>query len=374
MELNNIEILKAAFHQLNLGGNNVISNSSILNFSGMDDSEFADTFFKKHIKQNRIDSKTKQSYFINSRTNPVRRICQELFKNYNMLLEELIPDDQFNDIFLSKTIEVTNLFRLSMEGKSSSDGTIFSFLYKENENLFLGILKMDPDSGIKIDNDEENLKLEIVPSLLPGEKEKLHKCAFIKIDSLIDDIDTQEDASDAIDLELFVLDKQTSKGGKTQYFFNEFLQVKEIARNDNLTDQFLKHIPRGVREYIHLGQLPAFNKNLIIELSKNEPFDLDINLVKILKPYLKDSYKDIEMDNIIQPIKEQILKDYPDAVFTINGDFSNDSKIEYKDVDKKIKISIDKDKLVDVKFDQDTTYYILKIDKDEFDISVWPTK
>ncbi|ARF12973.1 hypothetical protein SporoS204_01555 [Sporosarcina ureae] len=332
-------------HDLNLGGNEPEFSEKLINLTELIDtddesvledyitedyveqinvSESLDglEFFKEHIKNNRTQGFTKQCKFLNNPANHVRNTITTLYP----LIEENAFDDHFDEQFILQSKIITGHLHTSMKGKSRSDGAVFIFVYTLQEQRYLGILKMDPNLGIQVN---ENLTLTVRKKMLPSVKEKLHKSAFIKFSERFDD-DLKTD--------LFILDRQQTRDEPAKYFMLDFLIAREKANADNLTPELLKNIKNEICLYIDTDdKKSSFVSRLTKRFSSNEEFNLEQHILPLLEGLLPN---DFPIEQSLKAIKDKTLVKYPDAVFSFIPNPEKVKDLEFKNEDKSITIKI----------------------------------
>lgn len=344
-------IEKMIVHDLNLGGSRPEFSDELINLTDLvnadDENEFFETelteeleessndideeteneidgleFFKEHIKNNRTLGFTKQCKFLDNPANHVRNAILTLYP----LIKDDIFDEQFNDAFIEQSKIITGHLHTSMKGKSRSDGAVFIFIYIHLGQRFLGILKMDPNLGIQVN---DNLTLTVRKKMLPSVKEKLHKSAFIKF--------MQEFENDGT-TDLFILDRQQTRDEPAKYFMTDFLISREKANDDNLTPELLKNIKNEICLHIETDDKKShFIQKLSKRFSQMEEFNLDLHLAPLLTGFLPS---DFPLDKSISIIKDKTLSKYPDAVFSFVPNPNKVRDIEFKNEEKSVVIKI----------------------------------
>jgi len=382
-------IHKMIVHQLNLSENAPILSDSIIDLDSIANAEDALNFFKKHIKINRTQSATKKSKFKVGNAYIVKNSAMEIAKNIN--------SESIDETFITESRRIAEHFANSIRGKSSSDGSVIVLLYTYYDKNYLGILKMDPNLGIEIVDNDGNLSIKVHTNILPSIKEKLHKSAFIILKSSYDTIsDSQEDATESIqsldeiaytteddselsdtnedkddevedgdeveeddesedeveednlvedDFDLFILDKQQNKSEVAKFFMNDFLACIEVANNDNLTEIIQKNIIGIFEELIivendlikTIQKRAGFKHAIAQTFSSNREIDLDIDIPNVLASFVP---QDLAIDDYLQNVKDEVEKIYPDAVYRFNPNPKKVKSVIYKSDDNNVKIEI----------------------------------
>lgn len=120
----------------------------------------------------------------NTVLNDVKEIVSSMEDNKN-LIKYLLKNPK-NDKKLFDNMKTTS---------SKSDGSLFVLYYSIEGKNYIGLLKLDPNTGIEI---SDNLSIKVRKSMLPSINEKLHKLAFILVNE-----EYKEN-----ELHLYVLDRQ----------------------------------------------------------------------------------------------------------------------------------------------------------------------
>ncbi|WP_165000289.1 nucleoid-associated protein [Anaerophilus nitritogenes] len=193
-------------------------------------SEKSYDFLKSHIKESLLDSKNLKAKFNDPSENSV-------LKCYNNIV-----NDEKNFVDASKKI-TERLFKFM--GKKASNGCLIVCSYKdEKSNEFLAILKMDYNNYYifeRITTNEGKMYNKLITKSdgLPSIKEKLQKCAFIKM------------YNDNNEYDLLVLDKQRKRYHEddvSQFFYKFFLNCNF---NDNIrknTKNLLKYTKKFIEK------------------------------------------------------------------------------------------------------------------------------
>lgn len=355
-----VKILKAIVHQLNLEGNKPILSDNILDLSST--SAVID-FFENHIIKSRDDSKIKACSFKNTSFNYVKNISEETYKKSQEYNGNTITEENFEEFFIENSKVLTTQLRIFMEQRSKSDGSLFVFIYELNDSKYLAILKMDPNDGVKVTINDETGKFEVtlIENMLPGIKEKLHKCAFIKLMSSYDNDEVQ----------VLALDKQKGNREPAKFFMDNFLQVVEKANDKNLTVAVRKSIISIFLPIIPDNKKSLFSLCVTKRMSEKKLFNLDNDIESMLLNFVDRSDLDkLDMTYETSKIKTNVKEQYPDAVFEFTPNPEELNNIIYKSDDGKVKLTVNPENSSDVIFESDTDddYYIVKIDKDKINM------
>ena len=346
-----VEILKMIVHDLNLNGAKPKVSNALIDLDAIDDVETALDFFIKHISNNRTQSTTKKCYFDSSPANFVKKGVSRLSVEYN----SNGLSDVFDSILIEESQMMISSLRKHMDGKSRSTGSLFTLLYRQNEEYFIGLLKMDPNNGIKVNDD---LTITVVKDLIPGPGEKLHKSAFIKL----------KDDFTGTDLHLFVLDRQQSAERTAKFFMKDFLNAHEIANDSNLTSVAERVIKREFISLITPDKKLLFNEKLKKRLYSAEPFDTDRDLPSLVNEFFEDDY---DFMPIIQKVKGSIHDEYPDATFIFNPDPSLVKPTVFKTRNNEVVITVQNNlsrgKELEWDYD-DEGNFIIKINRNHLEI------
>jgi hypothetical protein len=220
--------------------------------------------------------------------------CIDISKN--------LEDD---DAFISATADMTaRLFNFMKASTSRSSGTVI-FINYNNVNTgrnHLGLLKMDPNTGIEFDPVNHTFKVR--QNMLPTVRERLHKTAFIKLE---ENLFTE-------DSHLYVLDKQQTTDTVSHFFMTSFLEAEEVINDKkmvNIVDSTLMKF--ATEDKIAEGINPfEFKKEVDSILANGNEFDFDNDVEKLLKKRV-DGEENVE--KLINEIKKSIKDEFEDAYF-----------------------------------------------------------
>lgn len=334
------QIEKLIVHNLNLGGSTPIYSDQLINLSNLVNGASALSFFKEHIIKNRSQSQTKRCKFNDNRTNILKNIITELQRNS--------ASDNYDEFFIDKSKDIAEHLANSMRGKSSSNGSVFILLYNYYGENNIGILKMDPNLGIEVNDD---LTLTVRSNMLPSINERLHKSAFIKIQDTFDENQTH----------LFALDRQQTKDEPAKYFMHDFLQAAERANNENMTVEIQRELKKEFCANITAPENKArFTSRLNTRLLTSERFNLDEDIYELTRGLLPEGFPIIES---VQTVKNQVLKKYPDSTFSFVPKPEKVKNNIYKSDSQNVTINIDssiEDELYEFYIDEDTEQSVFK--------------
>lgn len=313
-------IEKMIVHNLNLGGDTPIHSDDLINLPDLELENGALDFFREHIRNNRLHSNTKRCNFKPTTANHLKTSIIEMNGAYN--------EQNFDDLFIEKSIIIADHLANSMRGKSSSDGSVFILLYTYEDQRYLGILKMDPNLGIQV---TEDLTLIVRPHMLPSTKVKLHKSAFILFQNEFNEGQTH----------LYALDRQQTKDEAAKYFMNDFLQAQERANDSNMTTTIEREIKNEICAQIQSPQLRSeFSSKLKTKLISGEVFNLDEDLPPLAREFFPVGFALAES---IDSIKVRVFTKYPDATFEFTPNPLKVKGIEFKSEDQSVTIKINVD-------------------------------
>ncbi|UQF71803.1 nucleoid-associated protein [Vagococcus lutrae] len=302
-----IKIKYMIVHKLNIKNPNPILRNECIEHTNSKLSKALD-FFEKHLKNVEMQSSTRRCQFDNLENNVISKRIADII-NASM--------DTKEETFIRESKEMTiTLSRLMRQSSSTSDGSLFIILYEENEQEYIGLLKMNLNDGVRVNDD---LSIDVFEEMLPSTNEKLHKSAIILLKEYNKD-----------ELHLKVLDKQASEKEPAKFFMINFLNAKELADNKNTTLYLQSEIPNYFLDKIEPKDMPTLSVKLRNRFSEGREFDIDSDIEPIVKPLLKKEYENIDMSIIIKPFKEQALKKYTDISFKFIPDVDVVKEIVYR--------------------------------------------
>lgn len=315
-----IEISKMIAHKLNLTGTDVILSDNCINLDNLDNAENALTFFKEHIKNMRDYGYTRSCCFESENVHTIRNYMNEISETFE-------NPEELEAVFVEKSQKMaTRLRNIMMRTSSKSDGSLFVLLYSTDGNNYIGLLKMDPNTGIEI---TDQLNIIVRPEMLPSPNERLHKSALIKI---LDEYNTNE-------VHLFTLDRQRGNSEPAKYFMKDFLQARELANDRNLTVQYQTAIIAEFEGVIPTESFPIFSNEFKRTLSTGNAVNIDEDLPRIIRetvPELRDADFTENIRRVIATVRDK----YPDATSNFDPDPEKVHPTVYKSFDKSIEIKI----------------------------------
>lgn len=334
------QIKKMIVHNLNLGGNQPVFSDELINLNKLENGQGALNFFTDHIQNNRSQSQTKRCKFKDNRNNILKNIVVDLYNKLN--------EDNFDEIFIEKSKDIADHLANSMRNKSSSNGSVFILLYTFEGKYNIGILKMDPNLGIEVNDD---LSLTVRSNMLPGVKERLHKSAFILLQNTFEDNQTH----------LYALDRQQTKDEPAKYFMHDFLEAVERANNDNLTVEIQRELKKEICSNItSLEDRAKFISRLNAKFMTNEEFNIDEDLPVLTRGILTEGYP---IEDSISMVKQNVLRKYSDATFSFIPNPQKVKETIYKSDSHNVTIKIDsslENNLYEFYIDNDTDQAVFK--------------
>lgn len=318
-----IEISKMIAHKLNLTGSNCILSDSCINLDNLDNAENALAFFKEHIENMRDYGYTRSCCFESGRVNTIRDFMGEI-------TEALENPDVLEGVFVEKSKKMARKLRnIMMSTSSTSDGSLFVLLYSTDGNNYIGILKMDPNTGIEI---TDQLNIIVRPEMLPSPKERLHKSALIK---MLGEYETNE-------VHLFTLDRQRGNSEPAKYFMTDFLQARELANDRNLTLQYQSAIFTEFEDVIPPERFPIFSNEFKRTLSTGNAINIDEDIPRIIRETVPE-LRDADFTENVRRVLASVRVKYPDATSNFDPDPKKVRPTIYKSYDKSIEITISPD-------------------------------
>lgn len=290
-------ISKIIVHKLNINNPLPILNDTCIDLSNTELQE-ALLFFQNHIMNSRKQGAMKRCQFADIEDNSIRKSMTKII--------EVQDTDELDGIFIEESRWLTKRLAERIRHSSSrSDGSLFVILYQDNEKKFVGLLKMDPNDGVQVNAD---LSITVRRDMLPSINEKLHKSALIELKEYREN-----------EFHLFVLDKQ--KGlNEARYFMEYFLNAKELSSDKNMTKFIQSEIVNSFDQLIETASKPKLNSELRKRFLEQDRFDIDTDLEPILRPLLKESFRNLDLTDSISDFKDKILQVYPDAQFNFVPD------------------------------------------------------
>ncbi|MDQ0158856.1 nucleoid-associated protein [Alkalibacillus salilacus] len=266
------------------------------------------TFFKDHINVSLNAKQIKTSQF---NSNSI----------VNLKTSEIAQDLSNTEVFIQKSKELTqSLHDAIISSTSKSSGTIFFIVYDINEVNHLAILKMDPNSGIQID--KTSLKLTVQENMLPNPGDKLHKCAFIKLETNINDRSN-----------IYVLDRQRGPTGVSMFFMKSFLNAEEVVNDKIMTDRVIDKLYEEAPNIAPDKDPIEFHLEVDNTFSNGRHIDLDNVLDELIRPHMENEKA---REEYIEGFKSSFSEEYEDYhyIFTVNKE---NTKVVYYTEEKDIK-------------------------------------
>ena len=180
-------------------------------------SSMVEEFFIDHISEARTGKNTKSCHFTAEDT-----WLRGKVNHYR--------DNKSEENFINLSQSITDkLFDTMKTSSSRSSGSFFIIEVLLEEEEFIALIKLDPKTRVQFE--PSTLSLSIQENILPDPKEKIHKCALIRINN-------EGDPS----VHLYVLDKQQNQGEVSNFFMKRFLESEEIVNNEILTKEVIKKV------------------------------------------------------------------------------------------------------------------------------------
>lgn len=303
--INEINITEAIIHILD---NN--SDEPVLNEYSLELNEDTYNFLYKHIEKALKDEDLRYAVF-----NEGRSIVKELSQEY--------LNGEIDLLTASKEMGKQLFTLMKSNGNIPSCDLIFVSISTEY-GAMLGILKMDYIKNYihTIKFSDNKIGINITPQFtgLPGNSQKLQKCAFIK------------PVREELDFHLMVIDKQSkSKDNEeygSNYFISNYLGCNVIDNERDMTKNFVKAAETWTRNHLKDDAHAAEKaRNTIKKTLKGE----EIVDIKALS------------ENLFTD-QEEVQKDFVE--FIIKQGVNENLNVDKKWVDKKLKrvrLKIDKD-------------------------------
>ncbi|MFB9280100.1 nucleoid-associated protein [Cohnella cellulosilytica] len=236
-----------------------------------------------------------------------------------------LTDDQ---VFIDNSKNMTQLlFNAMYAASTTSSGTLMFLQYFDarTNSDYLAILKMDPNKGIQLDL--INYQFKVQKDMLPSVNEKLHKCAFIKLDENLYDEE----------MHLRVLDKQQLTGEVSKFFLKTFLGAEIVINDKAMTELVGKKLSEfGVAENIVIDpkQILDFNYKIDNILSDGREVDLEADLESLFKTYIPG---DADRLHKIESFKQKLLSEKENAYYQFTAN-KKQTVAFFADSNNKIKI------------------------------------
>ncbi|WP_410497007.1 nucleoid-associated protein [Cellulosilyticum sp. ST5] len=274
-DLSNIRIVKAIVHILNNKDDELV-----LNDFELDINPIVARLFENHIKNSITDETTRVALFNEQSVNQVKDLS-------NQILSE--PDS-----FIEDSKQIANCLFLAMRNNLRIASANFVVCeYSANNNTYLALLKMDfseiIETHVEVIEGKNKIVLEIKGSGIPNDKQKLHKCAFIK------------KSSDENEYDIILLDKDTKEEGIANFFANAFLNCNLIHTNRTNTKGLFINTEKFVNALYRTEPLTAQNK--IEVLVHTLQYHKELNVVALAEQLFPDEQI---KDNYLQMISKKV--------------------------------------------------------------------
>jgi hypothetical protein len=308
-----IKIKKLIAHDIDPKEPNCIPSTQLIDLSNMPAPVMK--FFKDHISTSLLDTRTKTCFFVEEEGTMLQQVVN-LAKSLSV------------NKFIEQTSKMaTRLHDVMANSTSRSAGTVIFAQYEQElaDTEFLAVIKMDPNQGIQYDRTRYEFKIQ--SDMLPGVNEKLHKCAFIKLDENIFEQDVH----------LYVLDKQKRDDTTTKYFMNTYLQAKEVI-NDRLNTEMVRTKLIEMADRGDFGtDVPVMEFKAKVEkaMVNQSSFNVDHDVNEIIMPYIKGENNRTE---VIERFKSELRADDEKVQFQFTVD-KKEKKLTY--VNKEYNIKFD---------------------------------
>lgn len=334
-----IEISKMIAHKLNINEKLPILGESCIDIDRLDDPEEAIDFFVSHIEKSRNQGFVKKCQFWNLENNSVKNNIEKIiveFENPEALERVMIEESQ------KMALKFANLIRKTA---SKSDGSLFVLLYTVDGENNIGIMKMDPDTGVEVRDD---LTIKVRKDMLPSKREKLHKAAFIKC--------LNEYAPNA--LHLFALDRQKNSDEPAKFFMEDFLNAKVLPDNENLTVEYQRAMTNTFQDVLPDRLFMEFSQRFQKRLKEKRLFTLEEDFPPLIRDLLPENEQDIDLEYYTNVIQHELNRKHPGEVTGFMPVAEKINNEVYRTRDKSIEIIIDKDvdeELFDIDMAEDGT-------------------
>lgn len=268
-----IDILKMTIHELDLVKDQGKFAEDVFPVNNL--SEKVEEFFVDHISEARTGKSTKSCHFTAEDT-----WLRGEVNNYR--------ENMTNESFLSFSQSITNkLFTTMKTSSSRSSGSFFVIKALIEGEEFIALIKLDPKTRVQFE--PTTLTLSLQENILPDPKEKIHKCALIRLNN---DGDQH--------VHLYVLDKQQNQGEVSKFFMKSFLESEEIINDEILTKEAMKKVKANFLPIIPEDKKYHFIDAVEREFSDGRAVDLHTSLPKILEQFdFEDAFIEESSNNFI---------------------------------------------------------------------------
>ncbi|MDG1601915.1 nucleoid-associated protein [Bacillus paranthracis] len=309
-----IQIKQLIAHDLDLEKTKPGFFDDIINLTSIPATVF--DFFTKHIT-NSLNARQIKACTFNNKDTYIQTKVSNIAQNLTD-----IP------VFIEETRDMAeDLFSKMKSTSTKSSGTLFFIIYNDTHHDYLAIMKMDPNNGIQIDKDTHTLTVQ--ENMLPNPDDRLHKCAFVKLqkDIFIENV------------HLHVLDRQQTGGEVSKYFMINFLQASEILNDKIMTTRIIDKLTEEA-----LNITPDPEKQLDFQFDVNRmfksgrPIDIDHDLERLITPYIQEEKNRADF---IEGFKLSLREDYEDVKFQFNAERDKGMFICFTSPGKEVKIEFD---------------------------------
>ncbi|KYH34050.1 37-kD nucleoid-associated bacterial protein [Clostridium tepidiprofundi DSM 19306] len=277
-----IDINEAIIHILDTNGDEPILNNFVLELS---DEIYA--FLLKHIRKCLNDEELKYAVFKSER-NIVKEVSQEFLNGNNNLIDT--SSELARQLFIL----------MKSKGNIPSADLIVVSMFTEYGPM-LAILKMDYIKNYThtVDFIDNKVGINIIPQFigLPGNSQRVQKCAFIKIIN-------EENSFDLMVLDKKKKTKENDNYG-SNYFLDNFLGCNTIDNERDNTKKFYTTVEKWTRENFGENADKAEKIRTAVRKKLKEEDEID------LKEFSKEIFEEDKYvnDNFIQFSKEQGVSD-----------------------------------------------------------------
>lgn len=319
-----IEISKMIAHKLQINKPLPKLSDKCIDLKDLENNKDALDFFTTHIENSRGQGFVKKCQFDYLENNTVKNSIESI-------ISEIDDATIFEQSFIDESKSMALKLAKNMKSTSTkSDGSLFVLLYSVDGKNHIGLLKMDPDIGVEVQDD---LSIVVRQGMLPSKKEKLHKSAFIIC----------QDEFKSNELHLFVLDRQQGSKDPAQYFLKNFLNARELPDNKNLTIAYQREIVNEFRDILPEDIFMNFNQKFKKRLMTGKKFVLDVDFPVLLREVLPQDQEDGDFDFYIRTISKNLVKKFPGEVTSFTPVIASINDTIYQTLDKDIEIKISQD-------------------------------
>ncbi|MGF2071422.1 hypothetical protein IGI71_003332 [Enterococcus sp. DIV1279b] len=335
-----IVISKMIVHKLNVGNPLPVLSDRCIDLNSLEDTDEALNFFVTHIEQSRSQGYVKKCQFWDLNSNTVKR-------NVETIISNIDNSDGLEQSFIEESKQMAIKFARLMRGTASrSDGSLFVLFYSVDGDNYIGIMKMDPDTGVEVIEQENGLTIQVRKDMLPSKRERLHKAAFIKC------LDLYTEG----EIHLYALDRQKSTDEPAKYFLDSFLNAKIIPDDEVLTAAYQKTVANVIQEVLPPGMYMAFSQNFQRRLTEPRYFTLEDDFPPLIRDLLPPNQIDADLAMYMNSIQQELMRKNPGDVTGFMPVVEKINSRVFRTIDKSIEITINKDADEDV--------YNIELDED----------